>query len=57
MVEEVKGEGIDFKRRFLTLLSYQFRGFQVVLALSILEAIDQAAGATTTNGKLLFIPG
>ena len=31
---------IDFRRRFLSLLSYKFRDFGTVTALSILEAVN-----------------
>lgn len=31
---------IDFRRRFLSLLSYKFRDFGSVMALSVLEAVN-----------------
>jgi len=31
---------VDFRRRFLTLLSFKFREFGAVTALSIIEAIN-----------------
>jgi N-acetyltransferase 10 len=35
---------VDFKKRFMTLLGYQFRDFSVSLCLSLLEAVDNVAG-------------
>jgi tRNA(Met) C34 N-acetyltransferase TmcA len=41
---------LDFRRRFLSLLSYKFREFGSVTALSILEAAN-AGTKTTTDSK------
>lgn len=38
------GNGTDFRRRFLSLLSYKFREFPSVTALSVLEAINAGDG-------------
>jgi hypothetical protein len=37
---------IDFRRRFLTLLSYKFRVFGSVTALSVLEAVNAGVGSS-----------
>ncbi|KAI8926506.1 GNAT acetyltransferase 2-domain-containing protein [Entophlyctis helioformis] len=45
----------DFRRRFIELLSYQFRSFSPVLVLSVLEAASGAAklrgGVVSSNGN------
>ncbi|RKP27939.1 putative nucleolar ATPase Kre33, partial [Syncephalis pseudoplumigaleata] len=41
----------DFRRRFLTLLSYQFRDFHASLALSIMEAADAGSGSGSGSGS------
>lgn len=46
--------GVDFRRRFLSLLSFKFREFGSVTALSILEAANNGVkklGAERTRGK------
>ncbi len=40
----------DFHKRFLNLLSYQFRGFPSVLSLSIMEAAD--AGSESAKNRM-----
>lgn len=42
---------LDFRRRFLSLLSYKFREFNAVLALSVLEASN--SGVKRLNEALL----
>jgi N-acetyltransferase 10 len=43
--------GIDFRRRFLSLLSFKFREFGSVTALSVLEAAD--IGVKKLDGEKL----
>jgi hypothetical protein len=43
--------GVDFRRRFLSLLSFKFREFGSVTALSVLEAAD--IGVKKLNGEKL----
>lgn len=42
----------DFHKRFLSLLSYEFKKFQASQALSIIEAAEQGEGDETTSQKL-----
>jgi hypothetical protein len=48
----------DFRRRFLTLLSYNFREFGSVTALSVIEAANSGAKSTekdhSKRGQLFF---
>ena len=49
---------LDFRRRFLSLLSYKFREFGSVTALSILEAANAGTKKTADNkskGRLDFL--
>ncbi|TFK46145.1 DUF699-domain-containing protein [Heliocybe sulcata] len=54
----------DFRRRFLTLLSYKFREFGAIMALSVLEAAnvgvkfaqEQSRPLTSTELSFLFSP-
>ncbi|GAA99312.1 uncharacterized protein L969DRAFT_93775 [Mixia osmundae IAM 14324] len=52
---------LDFRRRFLSLLSFKFREFSSVLSLSIIEganagAIQQASHLTAADVRELFTP-
>ena len=42
---------LDFRRRFLSLLSYKFREFGSVMALSIIEAANNGLKALDKNAK------
>lgn len=43
---------IDFRKRFLSLLSYKFREFDAATALSVIEAVGAAeTGSSGSNGK------
>ena len=44
--------GADFRRRFLSLLSYKFREFDASLALSVIEGASAAESAESTTGEL-----
>lgn len=46
--------GPDFRKRFIALLSYKFREFASVTALSILEATSTAAGDATRERRRRF---
>jgi Possible tRNA binding domain len=52
--------GSDFRRRFISLLSYKFREFGSVTALSILEAVNvgvpKNGGGVGDAGELSFLP-
>lgn len=41
----------DFRRRFLSLLSYKFREFEAALALSVIEGATSAESAESASGK------
>jgi len=47
----------DFRKRFLSLLSFKFREFESVMALSVLEAANTGAkflGSDKSNGTLFL---
>lgn len=49
--------GVDFRRRFLSLLSFKFREFGTVTALSVLEAANvgvKKLDGEKSRGKIVF---
>lgn len=45
----------DFKKRFLSLLSYEFSSFPAILALSVANGGNAHAGAAVESNKISFV--